>query len=114
MKEFYTSIGSDYEDVLYRLRSEERILKYLHLVTKDPSFIELIEAAENGDCDKMFIASHTIKGLALNFGLESLAKAASALTEYLRDGKNNIGWELLEERLEKEINIALDYIAQLD
>lgn len=113
MKEFYTSIGSDYEDVLYRLRSEERILKYLHLVTKDPSFIELIEAAENGDCDKMFIASHTIKGLALNFGFVSLAKAASALTEYLRGGENKC-WELLEERLEKEINIVLDYIAQLD
>lgn len=114
MKEFYTSIGSDYESVLYRLRSEERILKYLRLVTKDPSFIELIEGAQKGDSDQLFIAAHTIKGLALNFGLDNLANAASALTEYLRGGKNTKGWENLEAQLEKEMNIVLDYITQLD
>ena len=69
VKECYECLGADYEDVSCRLRSEERILKFLKMVLKDTSFKDLCDAMEEQDYEKAFRAVHTLKGVLLNLGL---------------------------------------------
>ena len=63
VKECYECLGADYEDVSCRLRSEERILKFLKMVLKDTSFKDLCNAMEEQDYEKAFRAVHTLKGV---------------------------------------------------
>ena len=56
VKECYECLGADYEDVSCRLRSEERILKFLKMVLKDTSFKDLCNAMEEQDYEKAFRA----------------------------------------------------------
>ena len=63
VKECYECLGADYEDVSCRLRSEERILKFLKMVLKDTSFKDLCDAMEEQDYEKAF-RSYTEGGIA--------------------------------------------------
>lgn len=85
----YVACGGDFEDALGRLRSEERIRKFLTLFLKDPSVSELAEAVRNGNAQNAFRAAHTLKGICGNLSLTALSAAAAALTEALR-GKTEI------------------------
>ena len=63
---------------------------YLRLVEKtldDASFEKLRAAAEAGDTDAAFEASHALKGVLLNLALTPIAEVASELTELLRAKK---------------------------
>ena len=72
-----------------RLRSEERILKFLKMVLKDTSFKDLCDAMEEQDYEKAFRAVHTLKGVLLNLGLTVQGRYAAALTEALRGRQEN-------------------------
>ena len=52
VEEFYAAVGGDYEGVLGRLRSEERLRKFAVKFLSDPSYEKLCEAlkSENYDC----------------------------------------------------------------
>ena len=89
VKECYECLGADYEDVSCRLRSEERILKFLKMVLKDTSFKDLCDAMEEQDYEKAFRAVHTLKGVLLNLGLTVQGRYAAALTEALRGRQEN-------------------------
>lgn len=84
VKECYECLGADYEDVSRRLRSEERILKFLKMIGKDTNFKDLCDAMEEQDYEKAFRAAHTLKGVLLNLGLSVQGKNAADLTEALR------------------------------
>jgi len=84
VKECYQSMGADYEDVMRRLVSEERVKKFLGKLLEDQSFSHLTEAMENGDLEKGFQVAHSLKGISLNLGLTPLAESSSKLTEALR------------------------------
>lgn len=81
---FYQAAGGSYEEVLGRLRSPDRILRFLRLFAKDPSFATLEESMAAQDEETAFRASHTLKGSAGNMGLTELAHASSDLCEALR------------------------------
>lgn len=85
LKEFYETLGADYNTVLRRLLRETLIYKYLQLLLKDPSFEALQNAVKSEDFEAVFREAHTIKGMALNLELPALADAASDLTEFLRN-----------------------------
>lgn len=89
VKECYECLGADYKDVSCRLRSEERILKFLKMVLKDTSFKDLCDAMEEQDYEKAFRAVHTLKGVLLNLGLTVQGRHAAALTEALRGRQEN-------------------------
>lgn len=84
LREFYTHLGSDYEQILRRLPSEAMILKFVRMYADDPSVRLLTENFERGDWTEAFRAAHTLKGVALNLGFDRLQKYASELTELLR------------------------------
>lgn len=84
LKDFYAAIGSDYDEVLSRLPSEEILAKFLPKFPADPTYDALKEAQEKRDIAAAFLAAHTLKGVAASLGLQQLADTASDLTEQLR------------------------------
>jgi HPt (histidine-containing phosphotransfer) domain-containing protein len=77
-------MGADFDDVLTRLRKEERIHKFLLKVPEDPSFDLLCTSMEKRDAETAFRAAHTMKGVCQNLSLNALAEPVCVLTELLR------------------------------
>ena len=87
LKECYLTAGADYEDVMRRLMSEERVDRFLNMFLRDRSFEQLCLAMETQQYEEAFRAVHTIKGICMNLSLTALLDACIALTENLRPGK---------------------------
>lgn len=113
LSEFYNSIGESLNEVLERLRMEERVKKYLLLFLEDPSFNELQKAFASKDAETAFRAAHTLKGVAANLGLNKLSLSSSALTEDLRPYKFTADSQSLLEKVEADYTAAVNGIKQL-
>lgn len=87
IKECYDAIGANYDDVIRRIGSEERLKRFLLKLPDDNSFSVLCAALETEEYGEAFRAAHSLKGICLNLGLTPLAESSSALTEELRSGK---------------------------
>ena len=85
IKECYEAMGADYSEVESRLRTEERIRKFLCKVPEVKSYALLCESLEQRDMDEAFRAAHTIKGVCQNLALTELGHSAAALSDRLRD-----------------------------
>lgn len=86
VRECYDELGADFEGVVSRLVTEERVKKFVTKLPKDDSFGRLSSAMAEKDAGQAFMGAHTMKGIAMNLGLTGLAETASALTEELRQG----------------------------
>lgn len=86
LKECYARMGADYDDVIRRLATEERVRKFLSKLLTDPSYQLLCDALANENYEEAFRAAHSIKGVCMNLGLTVLQASSSALTENLRGG----------------------------
>lgn len=102
LKECYAAMEADYDDVLCRLASEERVKKFLLKLADDKSFTEIREGLLEQDYEKAFRASHTLKGVCMNLGLTVLQKSSGALTENLRGLKPDEDTQRLFDRLEAD------------
>lgn len=78
------SIGGDYGEAKARFQNDERIVRFLGMFPGDDSMQNLTNAMNTGDTTTAFRAVNTLKGVALNLGLGSLAHASSQMTEALR------------------------------
>ncbi len=87
LREFYAKTNADYDAVIRRLINETLVLKYLNKFLNDGYFMQLQQAAEQQDYETAFRCAHTLKGLCLTLGLETLGEPMSALTEELRAGR---------------------------
>lgn len=85
IKEFYGSIGEDFNDVIGRLRAESRVCKYVLKFPEDKSFDNLLASMKEKNYAEAFRAAHTIKGTCLNLSFNSFAAVASDITEKLRN-----------------------------
>lgn len=72
LQEFYTRIGGNYDDTLRRIPSEAIVRKFVLKYPNDPSFGQLKDALASKDWETAFRASHTLKGVAQNLGMEHL------------------------------------------
>lgn len=88
VKEMYGEIGGDYEDVLIRLKNDERIIKYLGFFLRDGSFEKLGRHLAQKNVEAAFREAHNLKGVSANLAFSNLTKVSSAITEMLRDGKD--------------------------
>ena len=79
VKECYELMGADYEGVMGRLRTEERVKKFLLKVLNDKSYDLLIDSIEGGNAEEDLRAAHTMKGECPNLKMNQLYEAASAL-----------------------------------
>ena len=85
IKEFYTSINVNPEDVLHRFANNEAMLaKFLKKFLDDKTYQDLTLAVEEKDWETTFRAAHTLKGLAGNFGFSQLFELSSAVVERYR------------------------------
>lgn len=78
LQEFYARVGGDYNATLSRLPSEALVKKFILKYPGDPSFAQLKDALAAQDWELAFRASHTLKGVAQNLGMDRLYKAAAA------------------------------------
>lgn len=75
LQEFYDRIGGDYKATISRLPSEALIKKFVLKYPGDPSFNQLKDALAAQDWELAFRASHTLKGVAQNLGMDRLYNA---------------------------------------
>lgn len=106
VQECYEQMGADYADVTSRLRTDERIVRFLGKVADDGSFSLLCASMQAHNMEEAFRAAHTLKGICMNLSLTKLFASANALTEALR-GRTEYGDDLLP-LLEK---LKVDYEA---
>lgn len=113
LEEFYAVVGGDYEDTVSRLMNEQIVRKFVNAFLKDKSYNEFFKNYDAHNNEAAFRAIHTLKGLSFNLGFSVLSDASVAVTEALRDGKNDVTNEMLEE-LKSAYKLTCDAINQLD
>ena len=87
VKQCYEAIGANYEEVESRLRTEERIKKFLLKVLNDKSYDLLCTSIEQNNMEEAFRAAHTLKGISQNLSLTILYNSSSVLSDVLRDNQ---------------------------
>ena len=109
------SIGGDYGEAKARFQNDERIVRFLNMFPGDDSMQNLTNAMNTGDTTTAFRAVHTLKGVALNLGLGSLAHASSQMTEALR-GQDKLPESVqpLYEAVQKEYAAVCSALEQLE
>lgn len=112
VNECYDKMGANYQNVLGRFGSEAMVKKFALKFLNDDSFEQLKAGLENRDAEAAFRAAHTLKGLCMNLGFDSLYEVSSALTENLRGLELN-GWESLFEKVEQRYLIVRDALEEL-
>lgn len=95
IEECYTKFGGNYSGVLGRLGSEALIKRFLGKFLNDESYANIFKNLESGNTEEAFRAAHTLKGICQNLGLDRLFVSANAVTEALRNGKNDVNDEML-------------------
>lgn len=113
LEEFYETVGGDLEEVLSRLPSEGMILRFLRKVPEDSVYEQLKAALEAEDLPAAFRAAHTMKGTTVTLGLNTLAGAASELTEQLR-GASEMPPQELVSAVDVSYEAAIRAIRELD
>lgn len=108
IKEFYDQIGENYDEMLQRFMSPERITKYVRMFTMDDSFKNLEASLLSKDYDLAFRMVHTLKGVSANLGFMKLFDKSVVLTELLRSKQYN------EDLLTPFIAIKDEYIKIMD
>ena len=85
VQECYQAFGGNYEEVVSRLRTDERIARFLQKVVDDGSYKLLIDSIATNNVDEAFRAAHTLKGVCGNLSITKFGESSSALCEYLRE-----------------------------
>lgn len=112
IRECYEMLGGEYEEVLSRLRSEERIKKYVTKFLTDPSFEMLADALAQGDMETAFRGAHTLKGVCQNLGFTRLYRSSCQLTELLRP-KEQVDTGLCFKQVEEDYALTVAAIGLL-
>jgi len=110
LKEFYDEINGNYDEVMYRLKKEERVIKFLGMFLRDKSFEQLSQSIEQKNVESAFRVAHNMKGVCSNLSLTHLTSIASDITEMLRDGKDFDGACVMFPQLEKEYKKTVEGI----
>jgi HPt (histidine-containing phosphotransfer) domain-containing protein len=114
LQECYDAMGGNYQEVLDRLRKDERIQKFLLRFPDDPSYGQLCDALSNHQVEEAFRAAHTLKGTGQNLSLTPLYRSADTLCEALR-GKQEYdpAFEPMLEAVKSDYARVTGCIAQL-
>jgi HPt (histidine-containing phosphotransfer) domain-containing protein len=114
LHECYDAMGANYDEVQGRLRTDERIQKFLLRLPADPSYGELCSALANRQIEDAFRAAHTLKGVSQNLALTPLYHSAATLCDALR-GKQDYdpSYEALLAAVQADYAAVTDCIAKL-
>ena len=106
IQECYAAMGSDYEEVLGRLRSPRIIQKFILKFLDDGSYRQLEESLAAENYPEAFRAAHTIKGVCQNLNLSRLGASSAALADALRSGQWNDAAAPLVAQVREDYQIA--------
>ena len=114
VQECYEAFGGNYQEVISRLRTDERVVRFLQKVVSDGSYKLLCDSIASGNADEAFRAAHTLKGVCMNLSITRFAESATALTEALRE-KRAITDDLLPllEKVKEDYELTINSILQL-
>lgn len=91
VKDLYSEIDGDYDELINRLGSDKIINTLLKLFVSDENFSNLNMCMCGKDYEGAFRAVHGLKGLCANLSIKNLGNLTSRLTECLRDGVDIAG-----------------------
>lgn len=86
MQECYQALGGDYDQMVRRLSSHERVGKFLAMFLEDDSFAQLCRILEQGSREEAMQAAITLKGVTGNLSFIRLYNSSSRLAQALRPG----------------------------
>ena len=105
----YEEMGSNFDEVLSRLGSEQMVQRFAIRFLNDKSYETLEAALKEKDVDS---AAHTLKGVCVNLGFDKLYEVSSALTEKLR-AKELDGTDVMFEKVKEQYDITVNAIRKL-
>ena len=115
IQESYARMGGNYEDVVSRLRADDRIKRFLLKVVEDKSFSNLCAMLAEHNMQEEFRAAHTLKGVSSNLSLTRLYDSAHEITEALR-GKTEYdpAVEPLLQKVKADYELTIECIKAID
>ena len=84
VKECYSQMNGDYNNVLSRFYDEAMIKRLLGRFIDDTSFRALEQAMAEGDVQAAFNAAHTLRGVCQSLSFTQLCGTLDPITEALR------------------------------
>ena len=114
IQQCYEAFGGNYQEVISRLRADERVARFLQKVVDDGSYNLLCESIASGNAEEAFRAAHTLKGVCLNLSITKLGESSSALTEALRGGVIPSDVQPLVQQVMEDYELTINCILQLD
>lgn len=111
VKEFYETVGGDYQDVMNRLPTEALVVKFLKKYASGDEFGRIVEAYEAKDYRKLFEETHNVKGMTANLSLTKLCGVVTEMCEAVRHGDPEIDLEPLMEKAKEYQKLVLENIA---
>ena len=97
VKECYDALGGNYDEILGRFRSEDRVRRFVVKFLTDPSYDNLIKAYDEKNLEEAFRAAHTIKGICQNLSFTKLYESSHVLSDKLKAGEFDDTAEILEQ-----------------
>ena len=114
VKECYEAFGGNYDEVFSRLRTDERIARFLQKVVDDGSYKLLTDSVATNNVDEAFREAHTLKGVCGNLSISRLGESSTALCEYLREKRviDDAVMTMLE-KVKEDYELTMSNIRQL-
>ena len=106
-------MDGNYEEVLSRLKTDERIKKFALKFLEDQSLQLLETSLETKQYDEAFRGAHTLKGISQNLSFTSLYTSSHVLTEKLRHQEVD-GLEPYVLQVKKDYERTIQAIQGLD
>ena len=113
VQEFYEEVGGDYNDIVSRLKTEDRIIKFAGMFARDESYKTLVEALDAQDVDTAFRVAHTMKGMCQNMAFTRLLRSSQDITELLRAKDLESAKDMLS-KVTEDYNLVIDGINRLN
>lgn len=113
VQECYIQMQGDYADVLKRLKTDERIIKFLEMFLQDKNYEELEKSVKLKAYSEVFKHSHDLKGMGLNLGLTGLYNTADVLCNAVRGGEVTADILPLFDNVSREYHKTVELICNL-
>lgn len=113
IKDFYAAVGGSYDEIMRRLLSEERVVKYLGKFCNDKSFEMMTEEIDQKKWEDAFRDAHNLKGISVNLGLQNLFESSSQLCEAMRNGEPSVDIQPMYDQVKQDYETVISSVQQL-
>ena len=105
LMDFYNAIGENYDLLLSRLLSSERIEKYLTIFFSENSIADLKNQIINNEFQSAINTAHTLKGVTATLGFDHLASDICGLHGVLKNNETEKAGILCQKIVEEYAHI---------